>query len=501
MLTLSSVAFAKQQSVYSPDNSIGYFVTSENDLYSLNITATVSQSADELKQKFKQLNSPPADASLVVDNSLALYAVTGSGCGSTVDIYKYDQAGNSWASMSSSSDNWYQENATVWYDQSTDAILVYGGQCDNKVSSSFYSFTINNSTWAPVVANPMPREVAYAQAIRISNESTVIVGGQANTGWLSMQQVAFWEYGSWTYRSISNYTGVDSRNSPVLYPLWDNSKVSLTGVLAIGGTVDGRAANPNALILNFNESKGLYWSQPDIPVSDLMATAYTSIYASNKLYNSNGNVADKVSAPVKTPTDSDTDKEKDHSLSVGSIAALSTIIPLIAIIACGVGAFLWWRKRKQRAVFQPRHSVMSPDMRSVASNFPDFLLPGVPGAGERSNLAPPAPARVDDGDSSFEYEPRHSKLRVVNPDDISQTDASRRTSFGNDSLDHSTLHSSSSRELLKDSHSDSSDSESLAGTLSLTHSRSSSRASSGTYPVPRGKSLRNGHIDEDFDFS
>lgn len=421
--TLAMAAAA--QVVYNGNFTKGYVQGSDGSLARLKVPTT-PVSASDIANYLSPATAPPGNAQLVISESGSLMAVWGQeGCNKNpIIISQYSEASDSWTDVASSPDNWYLDGAVVWYDWSSDIIYFYGGECAGTIQKGFYAYNVVKNTFEKASASPMPREMAYARAINLDRESVVVVGGQANSGWLSMQQVAFWEYKSWTYRSVSASAGVDSRNSPLVLPLWSASTRGnpvVNKLLVIGGVVNNRVAKPEAVVLEFNTTNGWAWASTDIDSDGSYLTLYNSLvdYDSGQytLYDgaSNWQKAQIMSVPTDSSPAQTTSSEKSSSkFNAASIATLSTVIPVITIaIALGC-LWWWWRKRQQRRNFLRCRPVLStPDMASIA-----FDLPG----GYVSPYRTDNSTEHDDQsvrDVQFLVSNRRQALRVVNPDEES----------------------------------------------------------------------------------
>lgn len=438
ILELASVAsfFAltmASQVVYNSNFTKAFVQDTDGQYYKLAVPLK-QISASAVESLLTSISAPPDNSQLVITDDGALVAVWGTqGCKkSPIYISEYSESTDSWTQIAQSSGNWYLDGAVVWCDWSANTIYYYGGDCNGKIARDFYGFNVSSRTFSKASASPMPREMAYAQAINLDRSSTVMVGGKANNGWLSMQQVAFWEYKSWTYRSVSEYDGIDSRDSPLILPLWtasENLSPVVTQLLVIGGTVNNRAAKPACAMLEFNNTEGWAWSKTNIDGEGSFLTLYDSLVnfqnGDFSMFDgsSNWQKAEVVTIPSATATASPGSYGKSTSkFNTASIATLSTVIPVIVILIALGGGFWWWRKRKQRLTFQPRTAMLSsPDMASINFDMPPQFSSQYSSPYRSGNSEMDGNNSVSD--VQFLVSNRRQALRVMNPDAESLTDA------------------------------------------------------------------------------
>ncbi|PRT56850.1 hypothetical protein B9G98_04470 [Wickerhamiella sorbophila] len=450
------------QVVYNSNFTKGFVQDSNGNYFTLSVP--IKQiSASDVQSLLTPISAPPDNSQLVVTDDGTLMAVWGNeGCkNSPIYISEYSESADSWTQIAQSSGNWYLEGAVVWCDWSADVIYYYGGDCNGKITRDFYGYNVSSGTFGKASASPMPREMAYAQAITLDRTSTVMVGGKANNGWLSMQQVAFWEYKSWTYRSVSDFSGIDSRDSPLVLPLWlatGNEAPVVTQLLVIGGTVNNRAAKPDCVMLEFNNTDGWAWSKTSIDADGSFLTLYDSLVnfqngvVSMFDGSSNWQKAQVIPIPSATATISPGSYGKSASkFNTASIATLSTVIPVIIIVIALGGGFWWWRKRKQRLTFQPRTAQLSsPDMASIGFDMPpqfssQFTSP------YRSTHNETLDENNSVSDVQFLVSNRRQALRVVNPDAESINDVAshRRNRSGQSHVSGHTRSKSSCSNIIR----------------------------------------------------
>jgi hypothetical protein len=280
VLVLSAArALATWSTLYTWDNQQVYVLLDDNSLWSFpgNVTNLLQS---DVSSNFTSLTSPPDNATLAIDGTNRLLAVFGDGSScqaSPIQVSAYDPVANQWNKIATSPGNWYLENSTVWV-QRDGMMYIYGGSCSgySKVFNTLISFNVTSLEFQQVESSNSPTSLASAGVVRISPDSFLIVGGRSTNGWISMNQVAVWEYGTWSYRSALNSSGIDSRTDSLLLPLWDvEDEQTATSVLVIGGDVDGRPANPYLATLQLNSTSSWSWTAASGPAISGMDGALT----------------------------------------------------------------------------------------------------------------------------------------------------------------------------------------------------------------------------------
>lgn len=444
------------QTVYNSNYTVAYIKSSNGSLYQLNIKRGSNTAADILSD-LKEVSTPPANSSLVVDSNDVLHAIWGTSCGSgPIEVSVFNSSKNQWISEAQSNMNtesWFNDDQVIWIDRSQDNIYIYGGQCNGKVSNEFYSYNLENKEFS--IANPssgiMPRAMASAQSVILDDYRVLLLGGHNDNAWMSMQQLAIYGYNSWSFVPVGNSSNIDSRDDPLLLPIWENSDEAVTEIVVIGGTVAGRDSNPQLAMLNYTDQQGWQFSSPnDVSAIDLSYAAvviYDTLVSisvdsqsqgqggSNidvQLYGrSSSNQWDSVSQ-VHVPS-SDSSKHEGKSTSTAVIAVVSTLLPLIAIGLVIISGWWFWRKRRERRLFllPNKRSMMReapPDNSSdwnYGSSF--YRIPST-----RSQASYETQGTTPAADMILPKQ--RQSLRVVNPDVFatdSEVDSVLEKSYGN----------------------------------------------------------------------
>lgn len=373
------------QAVYNANYSLAFVQSTNGSVYEYQINdKNKAIASQDIASSLTEIQHPPSlNASLVIDANNNLLAVWGSQCGSSpIEISRYDTSKSQWVSVAQSSSgdqqNWFQENHVVWIDQSANVIYIYGGSCNGVVSNGFYTYNIGTNSFSQVSPLPaiMPRKMASARAIPLDKYRTLIIGGHNENAWMSMQQFAIFGHGSWSFVPVSNYTDVDSRDDPLLLPLWGDGDSSITQILVIGGTVAGRKASPEIALLNYTTEMGWEFSVPGQNTDFSVDYAGFSIFStlvsvndSNTITGANTNTALSVQLYGKNNQDSwsqvqqvsvvtsnnnangNTQASSGKSGHTAVIAIVSVLLPIIALVLVGICIWWWLRKRRERRLF------------------------------------------------------------------------------------------------------------------------------------------------------
>lgn len=376
------------QAVYASNYSLVYIQNTNGSLYKLPIADT-SVDASDIASHLTEIASAPTNASLVLDNDGHLLAIWGAkGCNSSpVEISQYDSSSNSWSSVAQSSfkQKWYADAQTVWLDRSEDAIYMYGGECQGTPQKGFYRYLLSHQTFEEVSSDNgiSPQSMAGARALPLDDYQTLIIGGKGSkNAWISMQQIAIWGQGSWTFNPVSNSSGIDSRENPLLLPVWELGMNGTTGplsqILIIGGEVAGRSAEPPIILLNNSPTMGWYWTVPQVDTqentkeSSIDSKAAFSLYSTLASMNSSNandialfgksssssdvwSQVKQVSVPHSNNNSNKSGSSGGSHTSTAVIAVVSTLLPVIVIaLVIAAGWWFWRRRREQRFFMQGR---------------------------------------------------------------------------------------------------------------------------------------------------
>lgn len=212
---------------------------------------------------YSLLSSPPAGSRVVSHGGggivLAFHPqdrdASLSSCPEKLQVSKYGNTSDTWDPIVSSS--LIPFNSTVW-DQTADSVYLFGGvDCSGHYSSQLYAFNVTASEfYMPQNIHP-PTELVHGSAVRLNGEreQAVLVGGKAPDGWIGMNQVAVFDNGAWSFKSIGDASKVDARASPRLLYLSDDR------LLIFGGSVAGRDPKPYLVELDVGN-----WSWKEVPV-------------------------------------------------------------------------------------------------------------------------------------------------------------------------------------------------------------------------------------------
>lgn len=408
--------------VYSRENNVAYLQLVDGSVVSIPTNQQFKDTSSAGKA-IKSVASPPGDnakLAVIEDKTLlAFYADPDSQstssnkdltCAGDFTVAKYNDDDNKWDTVATSSQSIYKSNATVWSYPGSDTVYLYGGQdCEGQFSGKMFAYnhTLNDFVNVTTETPPTPLEAASASAI--SNNSVVLIGGKADEGWIAMNQVAVWEAGTWTYRTATNSSNIDSRTEPLVVPVYGDQSEPATSLLVLGGYVAGRDADPFLIQLMLTEDDSWGWTIPQAEnlTSDKVLGALTMSKVlvtigkqaadsaqskrwwwkrdSSPQYNiafydteswatvdsvspsSTSSSSSSSSSSTASPTSSNSgssDKGGSSKLSTGQIAALSTVLPLG--VGCLAAAGVYFAIRRRRRNSMP----MSPSANRLGDDFP-----------------------------------------------------------------------------------------------------------------------------------
>lgn len=285
---------ASWSTYYTSDKLHAYSLLSDNTLLSVG-------PANESPLKISKIASPPLNASIVITNDDKLVAFYGSSFCKPLKLSQYSPESDSWNEINFDAPNTvprYLESSIYIAYPDSDLIYIYGGRnltnsCANRVidypvthtstdvdqvirstfvSSDTYVYNTTSREFSKITTVSTPTEMFGAGVFPISSTSSIIVGGKASRGWVGTNQLALWQYSSWTFVSTTNSEKVDSRTYPLLLPLKypvgssessfsaEDSGLDVTNLIVLGGSVNGHDALPYAAGLSLNETTGWTWN-------------------------------------------------------------------------------------------------------------------------------------------------------------------------------------------------------------------------------------------------
>ncbi|AOW04206.1 hypothetical protein B0I72DRAFT_15722 [Yarrowia lipolytica] len=226
-----------------------YLHLSNNDLLQIPYNQTLSS-----ETPISSLTPPPGGSRLVISSPFSaqpvLYAIDGH------NLNYYDPIGDVWHQINSNALPWCSDATPFAPPVLQQGILFYGGSCSN--NQALYSY--NTSTKATQKQDTTVHPLGFADAAytNIDYATTVFVGGNTSTSvWVGMNQVAYYQ-GGWNYRNVDNSNMLDSRSGALLLPIYPasyslDSTSTADRALILGGTVDGRTAEPYSAVLEFGD--------------------------------------------------------------------------------------------------------------------------------------------------------------------------------------------------------------------------------------------------------
>lgn len=302
-----------------------------------------------------------------------------------------------------------------------DPSSIYDSRADYLVSSNTRVFNVSNNSFAEITTASSPTAMFSAGVMRLSGSSSLLVGGKAQDGWIGMNQLAIWEYSSWSFTSTADSSYVDSRTDPLVLPLDSPANTSQTvskACLVIGGKVNSHLSLPFIAGLSLNDTTGWTWngslnqsiidSQSSvlgavtfentlITITDFSSnskrdTGYVLSYFDTESWSqvsgytpsadgssTSTSTSTSTTAATSSATTSTTASSSTMTISSGGKIALSTVLPLGALFAAAATlGFLFYRKRKREQndlLPAPRPLTLSPYFGGAAS-FENIMLNG-----------------------------------------------------------------------------------------------------------------------------
>lgn len=387
-----------------------YLQLTNNDLVALNFSITgfdsisggylLSEINLQDGQSVSLLTGPPTN-SLVFLYDSTLYAFAGSTdttsdydvCGDGVfQLVQYDSASDSWVSLADNmtfSDvadvSFYQDSAYLVSPLSS-SIYIYGGRCSSSgtVTNRLLSFDMDTKSFANITTSTKPAAFYGAASLWAPNpQNSLVIGGKAAQGWLSMSQLAEWNFDlGWLSQTVSSNSSlvllrINALALPVFEPLSDSSTATFvksyqpSAVVVVGGDLSALASPQWAkLALNSNEWT---WSSLDtsIDVADVLGAAVifdtlvvinlTSVKRDGasaylvSLYDLLDNFAAVLD--VRSSTQNSTSTTSTGTTTTTKVL-VGTLVPLAAIAVVVAAGFMWWKRKLQK---DEPGSILEPD--------------------------------------------------------------------------------------------------------------------------------------------
>ncbi|KAH3676433.1 hypothetical protein WICMUC_002064 [Wickerhamomyces mucosus] len=252
--------------LYSPSHGVAYIKLSTQEIFPIYYNTTSVEFEDGESLDFSSIIYPPTEnnysLALVNGELYAIYAdVENNG---SIKVEKLDDADN-WNDVSY---NTTLTNGTEYYEyptvmtslntDNTESIFIYGGLLNNSITSRLLEYNPNSNTLSSVITSVAP--TAFYGAARCimddQGSSNLIIGGKAGSGWISMFQIATFEYKTWSFKTVSSSDfNINSRVSPLILPIFsqDSNREDTTEVanlLIMGGYLANDLATPYVINLN-----------------------------------------------------------------------------------------------------------------------------------------------------------------------------------------------------------------------------------------------------------
>jgi hypothetical protein len=141
-------------------------------------------------------------------------------------------------------------------DSGKEMVYSYGGRLNDTVTNRLLEFNPIQNTLNSIITSISPTAFYGASNTVLDKESkaNILIGGKASSGWVSMFQVALWEYKSWTFKTVKEASfNVNSRVNPLLLSVFGDDD-SVDSVLVIGGSLADSMASPYVMSLNLTDN-------------------------------------------------------------------------------------------------------------------------------------------------------------------------------------------------------------------------------------------------------
>ncbi|KAG7819677.1 hypothetical protein KL942_002557 [Ogataea angusta] len=329
----------------------------------------------------------PADDCKVISVSNNLYAFyeTNTTDSSVLTVSHFNETTQEWKELDFESPLEYLSgSAYMATPDSPGSVYVYGGynSSSGSISGRLVQIDLNSLEIANTQSSLQPTSFYDSSSLLINHNTLVLVGGKTGSGWVSLKQLAVWQYESWGFKSVSvdKSDTINSRAGALLLPVFSSNMItqeylssnysdfSVDSVLMVGGGLSsGSYSSPNFARLNVGSS----WSWTSLDTTVSLANSKT-----NNANNSQLSVDDMVGAAVIYDTlvvvngdganytltlynttsfevlesvdYSDLTKKTSGKSNKSLVIALSVLIPALAATIIALVAVWLYKKYKSR---------------------------------------------------------------------------------------------------------------------------------------------------------
>lgn len=412
-----------------------YVLLRNNDMVSLNFSITgfddlskySTYTLDEIdlqnNQEILTMASPPENSTIFLHGS-TLYAFSSSDqdsdydvCGDGVfQLLKYDGGHDEWLSASDNltfsdiNDISYYAGSLIFVSDTTSTVYIYGGQCPSsgEVTNRMLSFDLDTYSFANISTLTKPQAFYGAASLWAPNpQNLLVVGGRASSGWLSMSQLATWNFGSgWLSVQVEQNStdSISLRTYPLVLPVFselsDNSTQTFTSdykvssVIMAGGTLSGDSDDSLWLKLSLTSNE-YTWSvmENEFDASEVLGAA--AIFNTLVVVNSTSSTAKRdgltsyklslydlsdlltTVSSLKSNTEQKTSSSSGSDSSSTTTIVVATVVPVLAVAIIAVLAFWFWKKRNSSDTHSELHTVDYPlgHFRAISDQSYDPLRP------------------------------------------------------------------------------------------------------------------------------
>lgn len=362
------------------------------------------QSGAEVTDYF---SPPTSSCDLVSANSSLLSICPGStsedGINKIIVLYRYNSTEKMWHTITT--DKTVPLFTGSSYMSTFDdpySLYIFGGY-DNytqAVSNRTLKIDLTHLTVSNFSTTIQPSSFYGASSVQINYNTELIIGGKVQDGWISLTQMAMWQYEAWAFKSVSKAQtkSINPRLYPLTLPLFGRNSFAdvfetnnftgfdVNSILVVGGQLLNGYSNPEFAMLNTSGSTWSWESLDDsisianskmnsdyddnLSLDNIMGAAViydTLIVISNssgtevKTSNSKHKRSDSYFLKLYNTTTFEVMNEVDftdlnqsttHTIekvsNKNTIIALSTVIPILSIIIAIVGGILLHKKYKKR---------------------------------------------------------------------------------------------------------------------------------------------------------
>ncbi|ODV84425.1 hypothetical protein CANARDRAFT_8775 [[Candida] arabinofermentans NRRL YB-2248] len=297
--SLSTIATAAeiQDTIYNYSNRTTYIHIQNDDMNAI-IPFQFNSKFSSGDAITNQIELPSNNSKVIsVDNEL--YAIYGDADSTGyITLALYNSTTEEWSELSLEDEVEYLYQSSYLHTlDDVESIYIYGGynSTSSTISNRLIRLDLTELKIYDASSSVTPSAFYHSSNLLINYNTQLLVGGKASSGWVSLKQLALWQYEAWAFKSVSVDADdtINSRTGSLLLPIFNSdsmnqdyisnnfSDFSVDSVLMIGGELTSDSySSPNFARLDVSSSA---WSWDSLDTTISLANSKTNNYLDDSL--------------------------------------------------------------------------------------------------------------------------------------------------------------------------------------------------------------------------